>query len=221
MYVVQYIITATQNQRLNICASVKIQNQHHNQEAIIMSEKPKSNFTITHAPPTTQSEKTFNYLMYSQKLGTITYSPWQRASGSSLVDARKKVGDDLVHDPGMPEMIYLPSEVQAAELRAEMMDKKYEDIVVTLIVKSRFADPAGIIRVESLPYSQLAGRITTLKRIAEKNNGHVFVVSVYSEETKQEFWWNDMELDIKPKLPGYGTETERKRTAYRNSASVV
>ncbi|MCK5225113.1 MAG: hypothetical protein KAQ89_00190 [Planctomycetes bacterium] len=186
-----------------------------------MNEKPKSEFTIKHAPPTRQSEKTFNYLMYSQKLGTITDSPWQRCSGSSLADARKKVGDDLVEDPGMPKMIYLPSEVQAAELRAEMMDKKYEDIVVTLIVKSRFADPAGIIRIESLPYSQLAGRITTLKRIAEKNNGHVFVVSVYSEETKQEFWWNDMELDIKPRLPGYGKDTDRKRTAYRNSASGV
>lgn len=162
-----------------------------------------------------------HYLTYTQKLREITGSPWQHNSGGTLADIRKKVGRDLVDYPGMPELVLLPSEVEAAQQRAEMMDQKHEDLVVTLIVKSRFTDPAGIIRVESLPYSQLAGRITTLKRIAEKNNGHVFVVSAYSEETKQEFWWNDMELDIKPRLPGYGKETERKRTAYRNSASGV
>ena len=159
--------------------------------------------------------------MHSQKLGTITDSPWQRASGSSLTDARKKVGDDLVQDPGMPEMIYLPSEVQAAELRAEMMDKKYEDLIVTLVTKVRFSNPVGIIRVESLRYSQLTGRIADMKHIAKKEGFALFVVTAYSEETGEEFYWNNMELETKPRMPGYGKETDRKRTAYRNSASGV
>ena len=181
----------------------------------------KSKYTINHAPPTRQSEKTFNYLMYSQKLGTITDSPFQRCSGGSLADARKKVGDDLVEDPGMPEMVYLPSEVQAAELRAEMMDQKHEDLVVTLVTKVRFSNLVGVIRVESIRYSQLAGRIADMKHIAKKHGIALFVVTAYSEETGQECWWNDMELENKPHLPGYGKETDRKRTAYRNPASGV
>ena len=183
-----------------------------------MSDNPKSEFTIKHAPPTRQSEKTFNYLMHSQKLGTITDSPWQRASGSSLADARKKVGDDLVQDPGMPEMVYLPSEVQAAELRAEMMDKKYEDIVVTMVYKAIYTSSKGGIYVESLRHSQVIGRIHELR---DKCTGSIKIMMVYSEETHQLFGWNDLPIDETPRLPGYGKETDRKRTAYRNSASGV
>ena len=183
-----------------------------------MSDNPKNDFTIKHAPPTVQSEKTFNYLMHSQKLGTITDSPWQRASGSSLADARKKVGDDLVEDPGMPEMIYLPSEVQAAKLRADMMDKKYEDIVVTLVYNVIYSDSKGGIYVESLRYSQVLGRIHELR---EQSTGNIKIMMVYSEETHQLFGWNDIPIDETPRMPKYDQEYERKRTAYRNSASGV
>ena len=187
----------------------------HNQVVIQMN---KNNFTIKHAPPTVQSEKTFNYLMYSQKLGTITDSPWQRASGSSLADARRKVGDDLVHDPGMPEMVYLPSEVQAAELRAELMKEKIEDIVVTLVYKSIYASSKGGIYVESLRHSQVIGRIHELR---DKCTGSIKIMMVYSEETHQLFGWNDMPVDETPRLPKYDQEYDRKRTAYRNTISGV
>ncbi len=178
----------------------------------------KNDFTITHAPSTVQSEKTFDYLMHSQKLGTITDSPWQRASGSTLADARKKVGDDLVEDPGMPEMVYLPSEVQAAELRAEMMDEKYEDIVVTLVYKAIYTSSKGGIYVESLRYSQVIGRVHELR---EKCTGSIKIMMVYSEETHQLFGWNDMPVDETPRMPKYDQEYERKRTGYRNTTSGV
>ena len=207
----------------NIGVSVSDVHQQYNREATIMSEKPKNNFTIKHAPPTVQSEKTFNYLMHSQKLGEITDSPWQRASGSSLADARKKVGDDLVQDPGMPEMIYLPSEVQAAELRAEMMDKKYEDIVVTLVAKIVYnsGSSKGTLRVESLRYSQVVGRVHELQEIAKKSDCVVKILIIYSEETGQVFGLIDMPVDEKPRLPKYDQKYERKRTAYRNTSSGV
>lgn len=184
-----------------------------------MSNNPKSKFTIKHAPTTVQSDKTFNYLMYSQKLGTITDSPWQRASGSSLADARKKVGADLVHDPGMPEMIFLPSEVQAAELRATHMEDKIEDLIVTLVCEVTYATGKSL-RVESVPYSQLHGRIEELHNTVI--DGKVRVWIAYSEETHQVFVLNGLELiDEEPRLPGYGKETDSKRTAYRNPASGV
>jgi len=190
----------------------------HNNITCYMKANNKNDFTIKHAPPTVQAEITFNYLMHSQKLGTITDSPWQRASGSSLADARKKVGDDLVEDPGMPEMIYLPSEVQAAELRAEMMDKKYEDIVVTLVYKAIYTSSKGGIYVESLRHSQVIGRIHELR---EQCTGSIKIMMVYSEETHQLFGWNDIPIDETPRLPGYDKETDSKRTAYRNPASGV
>jgi hypothetical protein len=183
-----------------------------------MSDNPLNKFTIKHATPTVQSEKTFNYLMHSQKLGTITDSPFQRCSGGSLADARKKVGDDLVHDPGMPEMIFLPSEVQAAELRAEMMNNKYEDIVVTLVYKAIYTDSKGGIYVESLRHSQVLGRIHELQ---EQCTGSIKIMMLFSEETHQLFCWNDMPVDENPRLPKYNQEYERKRTAYRNTSSGV
>lgn len=184
-----------------------------------MSEKNK--FTIKHTVPTYQSDKTFDYLTHTQKLEEIIRTPWQRCSASSLAGVRKKVGYDLVDDPGMPEMVFTKSEVVAAELRAELMKEKYEDLVVTLVVKVQHSNPAGTIRVETLRYSQLNNRIADMKQLAEKNNGHVFVVSAYSEETNQEFWWNDIELKTKPRLPKYDQKYERKRTAYRTPADGV
>lgn len=162
-----------------------------------------------------------HYLTYTQKLREITGSPWQHNSGGTLADIRKKVGRDLVDYPGMPVLVLLPSEVDAAQQRAEMMDQKHEDLVVTLVTKVRYSNPIGIIRVESLRYSQLAGRIADMKQIAKEEGFALFVITAYSEETGQEFCWNDMELETKPRMPGYGKETDSKRTAYRNSASGV
>jgi len=161
------------------------------------------------------------YLTYTPKLRETTGTPWQQNSGSSLADVRKKVGQDLVDYPGLPEMVYLPSEYEAAQLRVEMMQEKIEDIVVTLVIKARFVDPVGTIRVESLRYSQLAGRIDELKRLAKEGGGIVFVVTAYSEETGQEFWWNNMELQNEPRLPGYSQEYDKKRKTYRNTTDGV
>ena len=177
--------------------------------------------TYTPAPMPRFSSENRYYLTYTQALKPITGTPWAQCSGSSLADVRKKVGQDLVEYPGMPEMVILPSEYEASQLRAEMMKEKIEDLVVTLVLKVRYSNPVGTIRVESIRYSQLAGRIAELKRLAEKENGHVFVISAYSEESKQEFWWNDFELRANPRLPKYDQEYDRKRTAYRNSASGV
>lgn len=186
-----------------------------------MSED-KSKHTITRAPLTKQSEKNFAYLAMTPGLQEITGTTLSRHHGSSLADVKKQlVYDDLVDDPGKTTMVLLPSEVEAAEIRAEMMDEKYEDLVVTLVLKVRYSNPVGTIRVESVRYSQLAGRIADIKETAKENNGILFVVSAYSEETSQEFWWNDLELKTKPRMPAYGQEYDRKRTAYRNSASGV
>ena len=183
-----------------------------------MSDNPKSEFTIKHAPPTRQSEKTFNYLMYSQKLGEITDSPWQRCCGGSLADARKKVGDDLVEDPGMPEMIFTPAEIRAAELRAAHMADKIEDLIVTLVCEVTYATGKSL-RVESVPYSQLHGRIEELHTTVI--DGKVRVWIAYSEETHQVFVLNGIEIDEKPRMPGYGKYPVGKRTAYRNTSSGV
>jgi len=65
----------------------------------------------------------------------------------------------------------------------------------------------------------LARRIAELKQLAGNNNGHVFVISAYCEQTKQEFWWNNMELE--PRMPGYDLKHEKKRKGYRTPADGV
>ncbi len=162
----------------------------------------------------------FDFLLYSERRESVTGSPWQISTGS-IVNARKGVREDLVDDPGMPEYVFTKSAVVSAELQAELMNEKYEDVVVTLVVKVRFSSPTSIIRVESLRHSQLAGRITEMKQIAKEKDGHMFVVTAYSEATKQEFWWNDMKLNVNPKLPGYEKTYDRKRKYYRTSESGV
>jgi len=164
--------------------------------------------------------KTGQTLTYTQKLREIIGTPWDMSSGS-IVDIRKKVGHDLVDDPGMPDMVFAPSQYEAAQIQAELMEGKVEDLVVTLVVKSRFTDSAGTIRVESIRYSMLAGRIAELKHHAGNNKGHVFVISAYCEQTKQEFWWNNMELDNKPRMPGYDLKYDKKRKGYRTPADAV
>lgn len=162
------------------------------------------------------------YHAYIPGLRSINGSDWMSRSGLSLADAKKSLHyDDLVDDKGPTELIFLPSEMEAAGLRSEMMKEKYEDLVVTLVAKITYnsGQSKGTLRVESLRYSQMVGRVQELKE--QVVDGTVKIMMVYSEETHQLFCWNDMLIDEKPRLPGYGKETDRKRTAYRNSASGV
>ena len=164
----------------------------------------------------------FDYLSYTQALIDITGSPWNRNTASSLADVRKKVGQDLVEPPRMPDFIFSRLEIEAAELRAELMKEKYEDLVVTLVCNVVYTGPnyitGGSLHIESLRHSQVVGRIAELRELCE---GTVKVLMIYSEETNQMFWWNDLELDTKPRLPGYGTEYDKKRVGYRTTASGV
>ena len=175
------------------------------------------------APQPYFSDESYDYLTYTPKLREITGSPWDRNSGFSLADVRKNVGDDLVDDPGMPEMIYLPSEVRAAELRAAHMADRLEDIIVTLVcnitIPGLNCKKGGTLRVESLPYSQLFGRIEELKHPVQTSTVKVWIA--YSEETSQVFWLNDLEIDEPPRLPGYDVKYDKKRTAIRTPASGV
>lgn len=179
----------------------------------------KSKFTIKHAPPTHQSDKTFDYLTHTQALEPITGSPWDRNSGFSLADVRKNVGDDLVHDPGMPEMIYLPSEVRAAELRAAHMADRLEDIIVTLVCEVSYNAGGKSLLVESVPHSQLHGRIEELHDTVI--DGKVRVWIAYSEETSQVFVLNGLEIDEPPRLPGYDMKYDKKRKGYRTTTDGV
>jgi len=163
----------------------------------------------------------FDYATYTQALTDITGSPWNCNTASSLADVRKKVGQDLVDQPGMPEMIFTKQEVVAAELRAEMMKEKIEDIVVTLVCNVTYtgpnSNPGGTLHIESLRQSQVIGRVHELRELCE---GTVKVLMVYSEVTKQLFGWNDMPIDTKPRLPGYGQEYERKRKGYKEPGEL-
>jgi len=171
------------------------------------------------APQPRFTYKIFAYLLHTQAQTDITGTPWNPCHGSSLADVKKQmIYDDLVDHPGPPEMIYLESEVQAAELRAAHMEGRLEDIIVTLVCNVIYIGSKGILRVESVPYSQLAGRIVELKE--QVVGGTVKVWIAYSEETKQVFWLNDLEIDEEPRLPGYGQEYERKRKGYREPGEL-
>lgn len=162
------------------------------------------------------------YQAYIPGLRSINGSDWMKRSGFSLAYLKKSLHyDDIVEDKGPTELIFLPSEMEAARLRAEMMDNKYEDLVVTLVAKITYksGNSKGTLRVESLRHSQIIGRIHELKD--QVVDGTVKIMMVYSEETHQMFGWNDMPVDEKPRMPGYGKETDRKRTAYRNTTSGV
>ena len=162
------------------------------------------------------------YQAYIPGLRPINGSDWMKRSGFSLADAKKSLHyDDLVEDKGATELIFLPSEMEAARLRSEMMKDKSEDLVVTLVAKITYnsGKSKGTLRVESLRHSQVVGRVHELKD--QVVDGTVKIMMVYSEETHQMFCWNDIQIDETPRLPGYGKETDRKRTAYRNSASGV
>lgn len=164
-----------------------------------------------------------HYLTYTQKLKEITGTPWDQVNGSSLVDVRKKVGEDLVDYPGMPGMVLLPSEYVAAQLRAKLMKDRTEDIVVTLVYQAIYrgvnSKPSGSLRVESILYSQMDDRITKLKR--DVVDGTVKVIMAYSEETHQQFIWNDMKTVVQPRMSKYDQKYDRKRKSYRNTTDGV
>lgn len=149
---------------------------------------------------------------------TITGTPWDRYSRSSLPGVLAWVGEDLVEDVGLPEMIFLRSEVLAAEMRAEHMKDRLEDLICTLVCRTIYVNPPGPLFVESVPYSQLAGRITELRG---QCTGEFVVELAYCEESKQVFWRNDMDLCIDPKLPKYDQKYDRKRKGYRTAASGI
>lgn len=175
--------------------------------------------TYKEAPQPYFSDEVFDYLTYTQKLREITGSPWDRNSGFSLADVRKKVGQDLVHDPGLPEMIFTKPAVEAAELRAELMVEKIEDIVVTLVCEVSYNTGGKSLRVESVPHSQLYGRIQELHDTVV--DGKVRVWIAYSEETSQVFVLNGLEIDEPPWLPRYEQEYEHKRKGYRTTTDGV
>ena len=181
---------------------------------VVYKEAPQPRFT----------DKTFSYLLHTQSQTDITGTPWTPCHGSSLADVKKQmIYDDLVEHPGPPEMIYLPSEVRAAELRAAHMADRLEEIIVTLVCNITIpcpnCNPGGTLRVESVPYSQLFGRIEELKHPVQTSTVKVWIA--YSEETKQVFWLNDLEIDEPPRLPGYDVKYDKKRTAIRTPASGV
>jgi len=127
---------------------------------------------------------------------SILGSAWESIEASDLKGVKKKVGDNLVDQSKMPTHIFLPSEADAAEMRSELMKSKTADLVVTLIIKL-----PKTIRVEVVYYSKLDARISELKVLS---TGQAVVLLVYSEETSQIFWKDDVNIGTKPRLPDYG-----------------
>lgn len=166
------------------------------------------------ADPTLLSDKHFSYATYTENLRPIKNTPWLRNHGSSLADVRKQVGEDLVEDPGFPEMIFLPSEIRAAEMRAQCCEDKIEDVVCTLVYSTYGQFKS--VRMESVLCSQLDEHIIDIRRRAELNVG-IYIIVAYSEETQQEFWRNDVNLHTKPQLPKYDAKYDRQRRAYRGA----
>jgi hypothetical protein len=178
---------------------------------VVYKEAPQQRFT----------DETFDLLTYTQGRKEITGSPWFAVSGS-MPTARRKIKQDLVDDPGLPDMIFLPPEVRAAELRAEMMKEKIEDIVVTMVCNVTYhgttANPGGTLHIESLRHSQIVGRIHELRELCD---GTVKVLIIYSEGTHQLFGWNGLEIDEPPRLPKYRQEYEHKHKGYRTTTDGV
>lgn len=177
------------------------------------------NYHEIKADPTLLSDKHFSYATYTENLRPIKNTPWLRNHGSSLVDVHKQVGEDLVEDPGFPSMIFLPSEIRAAEMRAQCCENKTEDVVCTLVyqVHSRIIRNSSNVQqstmVESVLYSQIQTRIDELYN----SDFIVYITIIYSEDTHQVFWRNDQNLHTKPQMPKYDAKYERRRRAYRGA----
>jgi hypothetical protein len=175
-----------------------------------MNDEEPGYHRIVPARPSPMSKKHFAYMTYTENLRPIKNTPWQSCHGASLEDVRKQTGQDLVSWPGHPDMVFLPSEITAAEERAVLLDGKEEDLIVSLVVRAVFSNPMGVVRVESLRHSELDGRVAEMKSIAKNSNGSCLVMCAYSEETGQLFWWNDANLRNEPRLPKYGQEYEKR-----------
>ena len=139
---------------------------------------------------------TLNPSLLSAHNSSILGSAWETIEASDLKGVKKKVGDNLVDKSKMPTHIFLPSEYNAADMRAELMKGKISDLVVTVVIKL-----PNTIRVESVYYSDLDERISELKVLS---TGQAVVQLVYSEETSQIFWKDDIKTGIKPRMPDYG-----------------
>ena len=156
------------------------------------------------------------YYCYSEALRKITSTVWEKLEAFDLAGLRKKIGDNLQDKPGMPDKIFLPSEMQAAEMRANIMKIYLPELVVTLVCKITYNDSKninGIIQVQSVFASELDTAIECMKSTI--TNGTVKVLMAYSEETGQLFAWNDLTIDEQPRLPAWSQKYERKRKAYR------
>jgi len=127
---------------------------------------------------------------------SILGSAWESIEASDLKGVKKKVGDNLVDNSKMPTHIFLPSEYDAAEMRAELMRGKISDLVVTIVIKL-----PNTIRVEACYYSKMDARISELKVLS---TGQAVVLLAYAEETSQIFYYSDVELDVEPRFPNYG-----------------
>ena len=138
---------------------------------------------------------TINPSLQSAVNSSVLGSPWETIEASDLKGVKKKVGDNLVDKSKMPTHIFLPSEYDAADMRAELMKGKISDLVVTIVIKL-----PNTIRVESCYYSKMDARISELKVLS---TGQAVVQLVYSEETSQIFWKDDIKTDIKPRMPDY------------------
>ena len=138
---------------------------------------------------------TINPSLQSAHNSSIIGSAWENIEASDLKGVKKKVGDNLVDKSKMPTHIFLPSECDAADMRAELMKGKISDLIVTIVVKL-----PNTIRIESCYYSKMDTRLRELKVLS---NGQAVVQLVFSEETSQIFYENDIRLNVEPRLPNY------------------
>ena len=138
---------------------------------------------------------TINPSLQSAHNSSIIGSAWENIEASDLKGVKKKVGDNLVDKSKMPTHIFLPSEYDAADMRAELMKGKISDLVVTIVVKL-----PNTIRVESCYYSKMDARISELKVLS---TGQAVVQLAFCEETGQIFYDHDVKTGIKPRMPDY------------------
>jgi len=165
------------------------------------------------------------FITYNPKLQEITGDPWHQAGAFDLPGVLKDAYAqeyDYSDVVGMPDKIFTKTEYRSAEMRAELMDMKRSDVVVTLVVKTIFKgpnyDPAGSLYIEPVLYSQMEGRIEEMRKETETNQtGATMKVSMaFSEETSQVYYFDDIPTSIRPRLPKYDQEYDKKRKGYRS-----
>lgn len=142
------------------------------------------------------------YAMYNPTSRDITGDDFECVDGYDLTDARRKVGNNLVEKLNMPTSVFLSSEIDAGEMRSELMKGKLSDLVVTVVIKL-----PNTIRVESVYQTELTDRINELKRLS---TGQTIITLAYSEETGQIFYKDDVSTCITPRLPNYDYQPVKK-----------